>query len=93
MLAYAATLLSLYSGQNLRRPAMWKKQQERSTSDKCKLWIAPKRAQEENGLPSHSRYLELADIALGLTKPKPWNKKPVVSAHDFAWKREPYKKP
>lgn len=72
--------------------AMWKKPPTRSKPS-CKLWIAPQRPREEDGPPSHSRYLELADIALGFTKPKPWNKKPVAFAHDCALKKEPYKKP
>jgi len=64
------------------------------------LWIAQKhsfkgprgdRAWENRpgGIPSHSRYLELADIALGLKKPK--KKKPASApTHDSAVKTEPY---
>jgi hypothetical protein len=65
------------------------------------LWIAPRyslkgpageRAWENRsgGAPSSSRYLELADIALGLKKTAPQRKKhPVPSAHDRK-KTEPY---
>jgi hypothetical protein len=65
------------------------------------LWIAPRyslkgpageRAWENRagGAPSSSRYLELADIALGLKKAGPHRKKPPApSAHDRK-KTEPY---
>jgi hypothetical protein len=65
------------------------------------LWIAPRyslkgpageRAWENRrgGVPTSTRFLELADIALGLKKPGPHKKKPVtVSAHDTT-KTEPY---
>lgn len=65
------------------------------------LWIAPRhslkgpageRAWENRrgGIPTSTRFLELADIALGLKKPSPHKKKPVaVSAHDTT-KTEPY---
>jgi hypothetical protein len=62
------------------------------------LWIAPRyslkgpageRAWENRpgGIPSNNRYLELADIALGLKKPTPKKKHTVV--HDKT-KKEPY---
>ena len=65
------------------------------------LWIAPRyslkgpageRAWENRpgGPPNSSRYLELADIALGIKKPTPHKKKPSqASAHDTQ-KTEPY---
>jgi len=65
------------------------------------LWIAPRRSLKgpagerawENrlgGVPTSTRFLELADIALGLKKPGPNKKKAVaVSAHDTV-KTEPY---
>jgi hypothetical protein len=65
------------------------------------LWIAPRyslkgpageRAWENRagGAPSSSRYLELADIALGLKKTTSHRKKnPALSAHELK-KTEPY---
>jgi len=65
------------------------------------LWIAPRyslkgpageRAWENRpgGAPNSSRFLELADIALGNKKPAPHKKKAVpASAHDKS-KTEPY---
>jgi hypothetical protein len=67
------------------------------------LWVAPhyslkgsngERAWENRpgGVPSSSRYLELADIALGLKKPElPFKKRKVFNAHDTS-KTEPYSK-
>jgi hypothetical protein len=67
------------------------------------LWVAPRyslkgpngeRAWENRpgGVPSSSRYLELADIALGLKKPElPFKKRKVFNAHDTS-KTEPYSK-
>jgi hypothetical protein len=65
------------------------------------LWVAPRyslkgpngeRASENRpgGVPSSGRYLELADIALGLKKPEvPFKKRKVFNAHDTS-KTEPY---
>jgi hypothetical protein len=66
------------------------------------LWIAPRyslkgpageRAWENRpgGVPSSSKYLELADVALGLKKPEPALKKrrAAAGAHDTS-KTEPY---
>jgi hypothetical protein len=65
------------------------------------LWIAPRyslkgptgeRAWENRpgGIPSSSKYLELADIALGLKKPdSPFKKRTALDAHDTS-KTEPY---
>ncbi|HEY7404416.1 MAG TPA: hypothetical protein VIB39_12895 [Candidatus Angelobacter sp.] len=65
------------------------------------LWIAPRyslkgpageRAWENRpgGVPNSSRFLELADIALGIKKPSTQKKKPgQQSAHDKQ-KTEPY---
>jgi hypothetical protein len=68
------------------------------------LWVAPRyslkgpqgeRAWENRpgGAPSSSKYLELADIALGLKKPEPTLKKrrAATGAHDTS-KTEPYSK-
>jgi hypothetical protein len=67
------------------------------------LWIAPRyslkgpageRAWENRpgGVPNSSRFLELADIALGLKKPGPHKKKTATTpAHDPN-KTEPYSK-
>jgi hypothetical protein len=74
---------------------MWKKPKRATGADRGKLWIASRRQQEDRSIspPSHSRFLELADIALGLKKPSHGKKKPVASSHDYALKTEPYKKP
>jgi hypothetical protein len=81
---------------------MPKKSQKAKTADQSKdLWIAPRyslkgpageRAWENRpgGVPNSTRFLELADIALGLRKPGPHKKKtPPSSAHDRK-KTEPY---
>ena len=67
------------------------------------LWVAPRyslkgptgeRAWENRrgGAPSNSRFLELADIAMGITKPEPLKKRVTSSTHDTA-KTEPYSEP
>ena len=73
----------------------------KTANDSNGLWIAPRhslkgpagdRAWENRrgGIPTSTRFLELADIALGLKKPAPHKKKPApVSAHDTR-KTEPY---
>ena len=65
------------------------------------LWIAPRyslkgpageRAWENRpgGVPSSSKYLELADIALGLKKPEvPIKRRKAIGAHETS-KTEPY---
>ncbi len=81
---------------------MAKKSKPTKTTDGSDgLWIAPRyslkgpageRAWENRrgGIPSNTRFLELADIALGLKKPGPHKKKATtVSAHDTR-KTEPY---
>jgi len=81
---------------------MAKKRTIAKTNDQSKdLWIAQRyslkgpageRAWENRpgGAPSSSRYLELADIALGLKKSAPHRKKSQLpSAHDRE-KTEPY---
>jgi hypothetical protein len=81
---------------------MVKKQKKaKAAGDPEELWIAPRyslkgpageRAWENRagGAPSSSRYLELADIALGLRKTAPHRKKnQPPSAHDRT-KTEPY---
>ena len=77
---------------------MKKRRKEKSPPDG--LWIAPKyslkgpageRAWENRpgGPPNSSRFLELADIALGLKKPSPEKKKARTAEHDTS-KKEPY---
>jgi hypothetical protein len=78
-----------------------KKGKTKKTDAPDGLWIAPRyslkgpageRAWENRrgGIPNSSKYLELADIALGLKKPDPKFKKRTVSdAHDTS-KTEPY---
>lgn len=67
-------------------------------NERDELWLAPKynlkgpmgdRAWDDRtgGAPSHSRYLELADIALGHKKPTP--KKKTTPVHDLV-KNDPY---
>ncbi len=67
------------------------------------LWVAPRyslkgptgeRAWENRrgGAPSNSRFLELADIAMGLTKPERLKKRPTIGTHETA-KTEPYSEP
>jgi hypothetical protein len=81
---------------------MAKQRKTANSSDQSKeLWIAQRyslkgpageRAWENRagGAPSSSRYLELADIALGLKKTAPHRKKsPAPSTHDTE-KTEPY---
>ena len=64
------------------------------------LWVAPnyslkgpagERAWENRrgGIPSNSRYLELADIALGLKKPATRKPRKIGATHATA-KKEPY---
>ncbi|HEU4413415.1 MAG TPA: hypothetical protein VFT65_01435 [Candidatus Angelobacter sp.] len=65
------------------------------------LWIAPRfsikgpageRAWDNRpgGPPNSTRYLELADIALGLKKPNPRKKKTILFTHETKRKTEPY---
>jgi hypothetical protein len=81
---------------------MPKRPKNGKTSERSKeLWIAPRyslkgpageRAWENRpgGVPNSSRFLELADIALGLKKPEPHKRKTgPVTAHDTK-KTEPY---
>jgi hypothetical protein len=71
-----------------------------SRKDKSDLWIAPQyslkgpngeRAWENRpgGAPSNNRYLELADIALGLKKPDLKKRRPQPATH-HAKKTKPY---
>lgn len=80
---------------------MVKKQKKaQTTGGPEELWIAPRyslkgpageRAWENRagGAPSSSRYLELADIALGLKKTASHRKKNPAAAHELK-KTEPY---
>jgi hypothetical protein len=77
---------------------MPKKRKDDADSDG--LWIASRyslkgpageRAWENRrgGIPSHSRFLELADIALGTKKPEPKRRKTATPTHATK-KTEPY---
>ena len=77
---------------------MHKKRKETEKSD---LWIAPQYSlkgprgdrtweNRRGGIPSNSRYLELADIALGLKKPELKKHKPQTATHQTAKKTRPY---
>jgi hypothetical protein len=78
-----------------------KKTSSKKTDSPEGLWIAPRyslkgpqgeRAWENRrgGVPSSSKYLELADVALGLKKPEPaFKKRKLTDAHDTS-KTEPY---
>jgi hypothetical protein len=80
------------------------KAKEKKTDAPNGLWIAPRyslkgpsgeRAWENRpgGVPSSSKYLELADIALGVKKPESGfiKRKAAAGAHDTS-KTEPYSK-
>lgn len=88
-----------YNTEMLKRP---KKHRKKPRSEEG-VWIAPKyslkgpageRAWENRpgGAPSSSRYLELADISLGLKKPGPKNRQlgDSIGAHVISNKTEPY---
>lgn len=73
----------------------------KTTKESKDLWIAPRfslkgpageRAWENRpgGVPNSSRYLELADIALGLKKPLPHKKKGATASMHDTKKTEPY---
>jgi hypothetical protein len=66
-----------------------RKKKTEQSPDEYDLWIAPNHTLKglrgdrpwdhmREGTPSHGRYLELADIALGLKKPTPKAKCPPV---------------
>jgi hypothetical protein len=78
-------------------PVMAEKRKEESVG----LWIAPRYslkgpagerawANRPGGIPSTNRYLELADIALGLKKPQAKKRKAAVVAAHSIKKTEPY---
>lgn len=82
------------------REHMPRKKAEKPPKSPKDLWIAPRyslkgpageRAWENRpgGAPNSSRYLELADIALGIKKPAPKKKAGSSGAHDTS-KTEPY---
>ena len=65
------------------------------------VWIAPRRSfnvpageraweNRRGKSPSSTRYLELADIALGLKKPALHRRKTQAVTHDMGSKTEPY---
>lgn len=79
-----------------------KRKKSQDGSNENALWVAPRytmkgpageRAWENRpgGAPSTSRYLELADIALGLKPPIAWKRKAERGTHDLTSKTEPYK--
>jgi hypothetical protein len=78
-----------------------KSKRAKTVDDSNGLWIASRhslkgpageRAWENRpgGVPTSSRFLELADIALGLKKPDPHKKKRVTSSAHDTTKTEPY---
>jgi hypothetical protein len=79
------------------------KEHEKKIDSPDGLWIAPRyslkgpageRAWENRpgGIPSSRKYLELADIALGLKKPAhTFKKRKAIAAHETS-KTEPYSK-
>jgi hypothetical protein len=80
------------------------RKRSKADGENQKLWVAPRyslkgpageRAWENRpgGIPSSSKYLELADIALGVKKPDSGFKKRTAAAgaHDLS-KTEPYSK-
>jgi len=81
---------------------MAKRKKSQKSADRSKdLWIAPRysmkgpageRAWENRpgGVPSSSRFLELADIALGIRKTAPEKKKGGSSPTHDREKKEPY---
>ncbi|MGC2698472.1 MAG: hypothetical protein WA738_22005 [Candidatus Angelobacter sp.] len=80
---------------------MTRKKPEKSPKSPKDLWIAPRyslkgpageRAWENRpgGAPNSSRFLELADIAMGLKKPEPKKKKGSNSGAHETSKTEPY---
>jgi hypothetical protein len=85
------------------KPKKAGKGKDKKTDSQDGLWIAPRyslkgpageRAWENRpgGVPSSSKYLELADIALGLKKPESaFKKRRAAGAHDTS-KTEPYSK-
>ena len=80
---------------------MARKRSEKPPKSPKDLWIAPRyslkgpageRAWENRpgGAPNSSRFLELADIALGIKKPLPQKKKRSPSGAHETSKTEPY---
>ena len=84
-----------------RKASNQKRNSREQTAGKAnELWMAPRyslkgpageRAWENRpgGVPSSSKYLEMADIALGLKKPEPKKRKLGTSTH-VTDKNEPY---
>jgi len=65
------------------------------------LWISPRYSlkgpagerawdNRREGPPNSGRFLELADIALGLKKPSPKKRKPTAASTHETTKKEPY---
>ncbi|HEU4414518.1 MAG TPA: hypothetical protein VFT65_07010 [Candidatus Angelobacter sp.] len=80
---------------------MAREKQEKTPKSPKDLWIAPRyslkgpageRAWENRpgGAPNSSRFLELADIAMGIKKPEPKKKKSSNSGAHETDKTEPY---
>jgi hypothetical protein len=97
LIAYRLLALGLVEWMNILSPLMPRKPKN-AGPDGDGMWINPNsslkgargdRAWENRngGIPSNSRYLELADIALGLKKPAP--KKKGHAVH-YTSKGEPY---
>jgi hypothetical protein len=68
------------------------------------LWVSPRsllkgangeRAWDNRpgGVPNSSRFLELADLALGLKKPAPRKKKAATAGTHISTKTDPYSQP
>lgn len=86
---------------NLEKGKKKDQSKSRSKDQPNELWIAPRyslkgpkgeRAWENRagGAPSSSRFLELADIAMGIKKPSAHKKKPSASSAHNRKKTEPY---
>jgi hypothetical protein len=88
-------------GVESRSPMPKKSKRNRPQDSTSDLWVAARyslkgpageRAWENRlgGPPNSSRFLELADIAMGLKKPEPKRRKcAATGAHDIASKTEP----
>jgi hypothetical protein len=82
---------------------MARKKKKGKKKDSGELWVSPRsllkgptgeRAWENRpgGVPNSAKYLELADLALGLKKPEPRKKKAAPGTHATT-KTDPYTEP